>query len=306
MQPDRHSMTAVMMAALRAAHTAEPPPHVFEDAAAQALVSPAERELFGRASVQLLQQLDPALAAACPDRRDTIHHAMRVGPGVGALVRARYMEDALFEAIARGVRQYVLIGAGLDTLAFRRPDLADQLRVIEIDHPATQAFKLARLAEAGLLTPGNLFFAAADLERERIETVLDRMPYDRAAPAFFAWPGVTPYLTRDAILQTLGSIAGLAVPGSRLVFDYFEPGAFAPDAPGRVRFVLQRARDLGEPMLAGLTPSTLASELESVGLQLVEDLGPSDLQSRFLDRTAGFRAVEYWHVAQASSPDSTS
>jgi hypothetical protein len=149
-----------------------------------------------------------------------------VGPGVGPLARARYVEDSLFEALAHGAHQYVIIGAGLETLAFRRPDLQDQLQVIEIDHPATQAFKRARLANAGLVAPSNLYFAAADLERERLAKALDRTPYDPAAPTFFAWPGVTAYLTRQAIFETLRSIADLAAPGSRLVFDYLEPAAF--------------------------------------------------------------------------------
>jgi methyltransferase (TIGR00027 family) len=297
-QADRHSMTAVIMAVLRSYHASGPRPCIFEDNLAHALVSPAECEAFERASLGLLESVDPALAASCTDREMSIQHAFRVGPGVGPLARARYVEDSLFEALAHGAHQYVIIGAGLDTLAFRRPDLQDQLQVIEIDHPATQAFKRARLANAGLVAPSNLYFAAADLERERLAIALDRTPYDPAAPTFFAWPGVTAYLTRQAIFETLRSIADLAAPGSRLVFDYLEPAAFAPDAPARVRFLIQRASEAGEPMLAGLDPGALASDLEHVGFHLVEDLGPREIQSRFLADVDGFRAVEYWHFAQ--------
>ena len=143
MQADRHSMTAVMMAVLRSHHASGPRPCIFEDSLAHALVSPAECEALERASLGLLESVDPALAASCTDREMSIQHALRVGPGVGPLARARYVEDSLFEALAHGAHQYVIIGAGLDTLAFRRPDLQDQLQVIEIDHPATQAFKRA-------------------------------------------------------------------------------------------------------------------------------------------------------------------
>jgi methyltransferase (TIGR00027 family) len=292
-------MTAVMMAVLRSYHASGPRPHIFEDNLAHALVSADECEAFERASLGLLQSVDPALAASCTDREMSIQHALRVGPGVGPLARARYVEESLFEALAHGAHQFVIIGAGLDTLAFRRPDLQDQLQVIEIDHPATQAFKLARMANAGFVAPRNLHFAAADLEHERLAVALARTPYDPASPTFFGWPGVTPYLTREAIFETLRSIATLAAPGSRLVFDYLEPAAFATDAPPRVRFLIERATAAGEPMLAGLDPVTLASDLEHVGFHLMEDLGPREIQSRFLAHAEGFRAVECWHFAQA-------
>jgi methyltransferase (TIGR00027 family) len=243
--------------------------------------------------------MDPALAASCMDRAAVLHHALRASPAVGPLVRARYVEEALFAALADQVRQYVIIGAGLDTFAFRRPDLKARLRVIEIDHPASQASKRERLAKAGLIPPANLYFAAADLERESVPDALGRTPYERTVRTFFAWPGVTAYLTQNAIFETLKSIASVGAPGSRLVFDYIEPAALGADAPPRHRLLAQLAQQAGEPLLSGLNPTTLKSDLAGLGFQLVEDLGRTEIQARFLARARGFQAMEYLHMAQA-------
>jgi methyltransferase (TIGR00027 family) len=299
MEADKHSLTAVMMAALRAYHHSCSEPRIFDDPLAQKMLSPAEREAFEKTSVQFLEILNPVLAASCTGSAQSLHHALRAGPGVGPLVRARFTEEALLAAVADGIRQYVIVGAGLDTFAFRRSDLMQRLRVVEIDHPASQAFKRDRLRQAGLIPPADLHFAAADLERESVSNALCRTPYDRAQPAFFAWPGVTMYLTQAAIFKTLRSIAEVAAPGSRIAFDYIEPGAYGPDAPPRLSFLIQHARQVGEPMMPNLTPANLKSDLAAIGFQLVENLTPSDIQSRYLTNTEGFHALEFWHLAQA-------
>jgi methyltransferase (TIGR00027 family) len=299
MEIDRHSVTAVMMAAVRAYHHAGPEPRIFDDEFAHSLLTPAEFNTFERTIIRSMRYLDPELAASFSNRATIINQALRAG-AAGPLVRARYIEDALHAAADQGIRQYVIIGAGLDTFAFRNPNLRDRLRIIEIDHPSTQALKLDRLARAGLVPPINVSFAAADLEHEDIAGALLGAHYDETLPAFFAWPGVTMYLTRKAIFGTLHSIVNMAGSGSELAFDYVEPEAFSPDAPVHVRFALHRSRRLGEPIVTGLAPATLASELASIGLQMIEDLSPAQIQGRFLECMGDFRAVEYCHLVRAS------
>jgi methyltransferase (TIGR00027 family) len=301
MEADTHSITAVMVAAVRAYHSAQSGSKIFDDTVARLLLSEAECKKYEDFCVGLLQRLNPPLAASCSDHASFVYHQQRVGAGTApVLARARYIEETLLEALDRGVQQYVIIGAGLDTFAFRRRDIGGRLKIFEVDHPASQAFKRSRLANAGLVTPANLHFAAADLEHETVSGALDRTSYDPKARTFFAWPGVTMYLTREAVFNTLRAISGIARHGSELVFDYFEPGAFGTDAPERVSLVLQRVREWGEPMRSGLDPTTLSSELSQVGLGLMEDLGPVEVQARFLDQSDGFRATEYWHLARAS------
>lgn len=301
MEAGRHSQTAVVMAAIRAVHNSGPPPRIFEDAFARVLLSRAEYESFEQMAIKMLEHLQPGVAASASDSAGLLHQALRVNAGVNVLARARYIEEALFSSLADGVRQYVIIGAGLDTFALRHPELGDRLRIIEIDHPATQALKQARLAQAGLAAPKHLQFLAADLERDSVAVVLRGTNYEASAPAFFAWPGVVPYLTSEAVLATLRSLASIAAPGSRLVFDYLEASALAPDAPMRIRLVVDQARKLGEPMMSNLNPTTLESDLTSVGFRLTEDLGPDQIQSRILANADSFQAVEYWHFVQATT-----
>jgi methyltransferase (TIGR00027 family) len=292
-----------MAAAARAYYSAQSGHKIFDDSLAHSLLSDGECERFEEICVSSLQRLNPSLSLSCSDRATFIHHVQRLGAGAAPLlVRGRYIEDALGEALNAGIQQYVILGAGLDTFAFRRPDVGDRLQIFEVDHPASQAFKRRRLERAGLNPPPYLHFAAADLERESVAEALDRTPYKRQAPTFFAWPGVAMYLSHEAVFKTLRCIAGLAAYQSELVFDYFEPGAFRADAPLRLRLMLQLVQTYGEAMRSGLDPLTLQSELSDVGLELLEDLGPVEVQRRFLDQSDGFQATEYWHLARAGIP----
>jgi methyltransferase (TIGR00027 family) len=228
MEASKHSLTALIAAFCRAHHYAYDEPRVFEDPYAYRLLTAPELEIIEAIYIDGLTQLYPRLVESCPDRRTIIGCALRAGASAAwVLARARYVEDKLSEALLCRVSQYVIIGAGFDTFAFRRPELQAHLKVFEIDHPVTQTLKRQRLFEVGLLPPPNLHFAAADLERESLVKVLSQVGYESSAPAFFAWPGVTMYLTNNAIVETLRSIRRVATAGSQLVFDYIETeGAF--------------------------------------------------------------------------------
>jgi len=163
-------------------------------------------------------------------------------------VRSRFAEDALTAAAARGVRQLVVLGAGLDTYAYRTA-LGESLHVFEVDHPATQAWKRQRLSEAGIPVPSTLTFTPVDFEREALACGLAAVGFDPAQQTFFTWLGVVPYLTEQVILSTLGFIANL--PGrAHVVFDYGNPPAWDPGedeyAAGREQLAA-RVAFLGEP-----------------------------------------------------------
>ena len=152
--------------------------------------------------------------------------------GAPAIVfsRARYTEDILEAAVRQQeVEQYVILGAGLDTFALRRPDLVARLQVFEVDHPGTQAHKRRRLREAGREHPAQLHFVAVDFSRDNLAKALKSSAYDPQASSFFSWLGATYYLTRDAAWATLRAIAQVAPPGSTVVFDYLDSEAFVPE-----------------------------------------------------------------------------
>jgi len=210
---------------------------------------------------------------------------LRASPAyTNVIARSRYTEDALGAAVDRGVRQYVLIGAGFDSYALRRPVQARDVQVFEVDHPATQTLKKRRIAQCGISLAAGVHFVAADLAREALDAVLLRTSFDSSAPAFFSWLGVTMYMTREANMAALESIAACGAPGSELVFSYidqkmFEPGGSATaDMFGEME---QTVKSLGEPWVSGFHPAALGDDIRALGLDLEEDLDEFALVARY-------------------------
>jgi methyltransferase (TIGR00027 family) len=215
------------------------------------------------------------------------------------ITRTRYAEDALRAAVSRGIRQYVLIGAGFDSFALRRPAFSAELQIFEIDFPATQTFKLQRIKECGLSLPDSVHFIAADLSQESVAAALARSAFERDRLTFCSWLGVTMYLTREANLATLRSIASCTPAGSELVFTYFDAQLLQVRSES-FRELEQRVAAVGEPFLSGFDPATLAATLADCGLQLVEDLNGTEAVARYdRDGAHGLGQSGYSHIALA-------
>jgi methyltransferase (TIGR00027 family) len=196
------------------------------------------------------------------------------------VARSRFSEDTLAACVARGVRQIVVLGAGLDTFSLRNPHAGQGVRVFEVDYPATQGWKRERLKQAGLAIPASLTFAPVDFERQSLADGLTAAGFHADRPAFFQWLGVVPYLSRDAVSLTLDFIAG--VPESEVVFDYAEPFENYPaERRENVMAVAARAASLGEPWLSLFDPLALSQMLRNKGFGVVEDLGLAELTERF-------------------------
>ena len=302
MEADQVSKTAKGTAFMRAYHAAHDHPKIFDDFLAHRLITEEERQESESRHLRAFQLFDPTRAALCPDRASALAAWMQsaAAPPI-VLGRARYAEDALEQAVKQGITQYVLLGAGMDTFVWRRPDLVARLKIFEVDHPATQAHKRQRLREAGQEHLAQLHFVPVDFSRENLAAALRRSSYDPQAPSFFSWLGVTYYLSREAVSATWGAIAEVAPAGSPVVFDYLDTDAFVPEkAAKRVQFMMEIVRKVGEPMLTGFDPDTLASDLACLGLCLKEDLGASEIQERlFAGRQDGYHASEHAHFAWA-------
>lgn len=275
-------MTAIGTSLMRAAHAQLDDPVLLDDRWGERLIHEDERG---------------SLRAAHGDR--DVYEALRRHPSYGnVILRARYTEDALQQAAARGVGQYVIVGAGLDSFALRRPPFAAGLEVFEIDHPATQRFKRERLTEAGLPEPQGLHFVAADLGEISLDQALWRSPFDPTKPAFFAWLGVTPYLTREANLETLAAVARAGAGRSELVFSYLDQRVFEHgDWPERTQRVRDAVAAAGEPWVSGFEPGELGDLLACLGFELVENLGPAELAGRYRD--SGLEPSRNSYIARA-------
>ena len=302
MQNGEYSKTAMGTAFMRAYHAAHGRPPVFEDLLARRLLTPEEYRESEARHLRALQVFHPEQAAAYPDRAAALAYWMQ-NAGAPAIVlgRARFSEELLERAVQQGVRQYVILGAGMDTFAWRRPDLLAHLEVFEIDHPATQAHKRQRLREAGLEEPQGLHFLPLDFSLDNLTKALGRSAYDPQAPAFFSWLGVTYYLPWEAILSTWRAISEAAPPGSSLTFDYLDAAAYDPvRVSRRVQIMMEIVVRVGEPMITGFDPETLAADLASEGLSLQENLDPAAIQERFFAaRPDGYHACEHAYFARA-------
>jgi methyltransferase (TIGR00027 family) len=304
MKENQASFTAMSVAYMRAYHSIYDAPKIFDDFLAYDLIPEEKRELIEKHLIEQYvtwdQQLnDTENATSLHDRITTSESLMQAINNV--ISRARYTEDTLEEAFRQGVKQYVILGAGMDTFAFRRPEMLEELEVFEVDHPSTQKFKLHRLAELGWKHPAKLHFIPIDFTKESLVTALMRSSsYDPKIKTFFSWFGVTPYLPQKDVLATLRFIADVAPVGSSLVFDYIDTDAFIPEKLSpQMRELLEYLSKIGEPLESnGFNPSNLAEELASLGFRLYEDLSPTDIEGRYLqERTYGH--YEHGHFACA-------
>jgi methyltransferase (TIGR00027 family) len=300
-EPQAGMMTALLTAYARVYHATHDSPVIFDDSLANQLFSGEERLYFDKNLAESLKFLDPERAAACPDQTTMLAAYMHLQGAPIAVSRARYTEDALTIAIDQGIQQYVILGAGMDIFAFRRPELVKSLQVYEIDHPATQAMKRERIAKLGWQIPPQLHFVPVDLIIEDLADALKHSSYDSIKPSFFSWLGVTYYLTREVVFTTLQAVAEIASSGSSIIFDYMDDDAFTPGKVAkRVERMRQIVRNIGEPMKAGFKPSELATELAPLGLSVKEDLAPAEIEKRYFDgRADGMRAFEHVHYAWA-------
>ncbi len=278
MEIDQYSKTALVVAFIRAQHHLHDEPKLLDDPYAHRLLTAAEMAAFAEMFVR--DGLELGIAPGDPVT--VLARALReISAAANVVARARYTEDRLSLAVERGVAQYVLVGAGLDTFAFRRSDLRDRVEVFELDHPRSQAVKRERLAAAGLADPPNLHFGTVDFERESIDAALGRLPFRPERPAVFAWLGVSMYLTRAAIEGTWRALASVAASGSELVFDFMHPDALSETAPPATRKLLERIRALGEPAITGLAPAALGGELKATGWTLIEQLDATEINQRY-------------------------
>ena len=282
MEEFRPSATAQRVAMRRAAHQLLDAPKVFDDPVA----------------LRIIGKKDSSTLEAEPHRFE----ASPLSPYLRAFVaaRSRYAEDQLAACIGRGVCQYVILGAGLDTFAYRNPYSQSLLRVFEVDHAATQAWKRTRLEEADIALPDNLTFAPVDFEKQTLAEGLLGAGYDPRKCTFFSWLGVTEYLTTGAVMRTLRFIAS-APAGSGMVFDYMlSPSLLTPAQRSRFDAIARRVESAGEPWQAFFDPALLTRDLQAMGFGCVEDNGPDEINARyFKDRKDGLRVGSLSHIMSA-------
>lgn len=278
MQPGQPSETALRVAVHRAAHQIAENGQVFSDPYAEAIVGP---------------DAAASIAAAVADQSMRPMRLMFAA-------RSRFAEDCLRDAVARGVRQIVILGSGLDTFALRNPYRNDGVRVFEVDYPATQQWKQERLRKAGLLAPADTHYVPLDFERETLGSTLAAAGLDAQRPVFFQWLGVVTYLRKEAVFEVLSFIAELS--DAEVVFDYTEPlENYPPNRQVFMRKVAARAAEAGEEWLTFFNPAEISKELSILGFHDQRDLGLADIQARYAFETKNAQTQDAAgpHILQA-------
>jgi len=256
MRQGEFSRTALGAAGHRAAHQALEGGQIFADPLAVGILGPDAQDALAK-------------ALAHPERR-----FLRLF----IALRSRFAEDAAQEAIGRGVRQAVVLGAGLDTFAYRVAPTPG-LIVFEIDHPATQREKRRRLAAAGVAEPAHVVYVGCDFETQGLSEALAAAGFEAAQPSFFLWLGVTPYLTPEAVYATLAALAALAG-GAEIVFDYVVPPETI-EAREAHAALAARVAAAGEPLRASFDPASLQARLRALGFAILEDLSAGEIAARY-------------------------
>ena len=257
MKPNEPSRTALMVARQRAAHQVLDHGSILYDPFAMKILREDEKDVLQFANAHPLASIGRLITAA----------------------RSRIAEDALSRAVEGGIRQIVIVGAGLDTFALRNPHGA-QLRIYEVDHPATQAWKRQRLAEAQIVLPPWLILVPVDFEQDDVGEKLVAAGFQQNSPAFFTWLGVVPYLTQDTIGRTLDYMS--SIQNSEVVFDYLEP----PEASSEElkQFEKERSEQLkkmDERSVSRFEPAGIAAILRAHGFCAIEDINFQEIASRF-------------------------
>ena len=269
----RPSLTALRVAMRRAAHQLyDAPPLVLND--------PFAVQILGDHAAEI--ERTPGRNPANKPRPFSVSLRAFV------LARSRYAEDLLAQAVQRGVAQYVLLGAGLDTFAHRNP--YPSLRVFEVDHPATQQWKRNLLQTTGITAPAHLTYVPVDFEQQSLPDQLHAADFDSEAPTFFAWLGVVPYLTLNAFRETLHFVA-IHPPRSGVVFDYGQPRDVLPPHEQQARDSLaSRVQRAGEAFQLFFTPPEIAADLAA--FRDLEDIGTTEINARFFaNRTDGLKMI---------------
>jgi len=278
MKPNEPSHTALMIARQRAAH-----------------------QLLDHGSILN----DPfALKILCEDGKEVLHvanaHPLASIGRMFTAARSRIAEDALSEAVKTGVRQIVILGAGLDTFALRNPHGACGTCVYEVDHPATQKWKREHLAEAQIALPPRLILVPVDFEQDNLGEALAAAGFQQNTPAFFSWLGIVPYLTHEAIGRTLDYMASIR--NAEVVFDYMEPPqAFSEEMREMLAKRAEQLEKMGERSAGHLEAVDMAAMLRLRGFSEIEDIDFQQIKSRFGHAVQGLATGKAGlHVVHAS------
>lgn len=290
---NKSSIIALMSAFGRAFHAENEKHPVFRDDLAKELMTEEEYAAVQGYILEGAQFFEPEIDTAKCEPKELVRKIVNNHIAPSPLCRAAYTEQALNSAIKAGIQQYVILGAGFDTFAFRKPEFLQRHKVFEVDHPLTQADKMERISRARWKISENLTFVPVDFTKDSLKERLLAGGFERNSKSFFSWLGVTYYLTAEAIDQTLAALSDLCTNGSMLIFDYPDENFFAASEK-RVQNTIMMAQAGGEPMKSSFSDRALESLLKKHNFLIDTLLTPDDIQKNIIERSGSdMKAFEH-------------
>ncbi|WP_099157672.1 class I SAM-dependent methyltransferase [Virgibacillus ndiopensis] len=304
MKHSESSITSLVSAFGRAYHSLYDTPKIFDDFIAKDLISKKEYSDISDNMIQGIQFFNKDIAQRFQDNPDEIlKWITQVQLSPTPLARAAYCEKTLLHEVKLGLKQYVILGAGLDTFCFRHPELQNSLDIIEIDHPATQEFKKKRLDNANFKLPSNLHFVSMDFTNTFSYPNLIDEGFDNNKKTFISLLGVSYYLTKEENASLISNLFAKVPSGSSIVFDYADEKLFEEKGKSnRVENMVKMAAASGEPMKSCYTYNEIENVLEQAGLLINEHLSPATINDHFFnnrkDYLSAFETIHYIHAVK--------
>lgn len=304
MEKNESSLTSLISAFGRAYHSQYDTPKIFDDFIAKDLITQKEFSDIRENMIKGIPFFNKEIAMKFQDHPDEIlKWITQVQLSPTTLARAAYCENVLFHEMLLGVKQYVILGAGLDTFCFRHPEINDSLEIFEVDYPATQDSKNIRLANANYQIPDNLHFVSMDFTKEFTVQNLVEVSFMPNKKTFFSLLGVSYYLTKEENTNLINTLFTKVPSGSSIVFDYADDKLFEEKGTSnRVQNMVKLASTGGEPMKSCFTYDEIEKMLENSGLLIYEHLSPVTINNRFFrnrtDYLSAFETIHYIHAVK--------
>ncbi|MED1265907.1 class I SAM-dependent methyltransferase [Bacillus mycoides] len=297
------SITSLVSAFGRAYHSEFDSSKIFDDYVAKDLISQKERNDIETNMVQGIHFFNTDIAQQFQDNpKEILKWITQVQLSPTPLARAAYCERVLLHEITLGAKQYVILGAGLDTFSFRHRELENEIEIFEVDHPSTQAFKIQRVKEAEYEIPNNLHFVSMDFTKGFSKQTLVNEGFENKK-TFFSLLGVTYYLTKEELSSLIERLFAMVPEGSSIVFDYPDENLFTENGlSNRVENMVKMAAVGGEPMKSCFSYTEMEALLEKAGLLIYEHLAPKDIHTLYFERRndylKAFETVHYVHAVK--------
>ncbi|RFB12658.1 class I SAM-dependent methyltransferase [Bacillus sp. HNG] len=303
MKQNESSLTSLVSAFGRAYHNKYDTPKIFDDFLAKNLISEEEFSAISSNMINGIQFFNRDIGQKFKeDPEEILKWITQVQLSPIPLARSAYCEKVLLNEIRLGVKQYVILGAGLDTFCFRYPELKSRLKIFEIDHPATQEFKKKKLEDAKLNIPNNLHFVSMDFTTKFPHQDLADEGFNNKK-TFFSLLGVSYYLTKEENKTLINHLFANVPPGSSIVFDYADEKLFKEKGiSNRVENMVKMALASGEPMKSNFTYNEIENILEKSGLLIYEHLSPTTINELFFknrtDYLSAFETIHFIHAVK--------